>query len=303
MSDVQHMTLLATGFHPHLPEHIYHRDPAEQPSLSSSIARLILERSAWHAWQAHSRLNPHWQPDDEPSNVMDMGTACHRLLLEGDAGRERIVVVEAGDWKTKAAQQARAVARAADLVALLPHTMAQAEAIVTAARAQLKGTELAGILKGGDTELTGIWREEDGVYSRARYDWAAPDRRLIADLKITSTSAQPQAFIRRILDGGLDIQDAHYRRGIEHLCGERPRFAFIVVESDPPFALSMIALDPGWQDLANRKLEMARSTWRKCMEKGTWPGYASRVIHASCPPWHEAQLMERELIRGNEPLL
>ncbi len=37
-----------------------HRDPAPAPSLSSTLARLLLRRSPAHAWHASPRLNPDW---------------------------------------------------------------------------------------------------------------------------------------------------------------------------------------------------------------------------------------------------
>src|SRR3989304_4859845 len=53
--------------------------------------------------------NPAWAP--EATEQTDLGTLAHALLLEQDDSR--LVVVEADDWRTKAARLARDEARAA----------------------------------------------------------------------------------------------------------------------------------------------------------------------------------------------
>src|SRR4051812_43711235 len=59
----------------------YHRDICPEPSLSNSLAGILLSRSPKHAWLAHPRLNPNYKPEE--SKVFDKGSAAHALLLEG----------------------------------------------------------------------------------------------------------------------------------------------------------------------------------------------------------------------------
>src|SRR4051812_45119883 len=87
----------------------YHADPAEQPSLSSTIARRLLDSSPLHAWTEHPKLNPNYKPK-KPRHAFDVGTACHALLLEG---RNAVSVVDAENWKTNAAKALRDEAYAA----------------------------------------------------------------------------------------------------------------------------------------------------------------------------------------------
>ena len=62
-----------------MPEADYHADPCPEPSLSSTLARLMVNRSPRHAWTASPRLNP----DHEPVNkeTFDVGRAAHAVLL------------------------------------------------------------------------------------------------------------------------------------------------------------------------------------------------------------------------------
>lgn len=57
----------------------YHADPCAAPSLSSTLAGLLLNRSPRHAWTAHPRLNPEHQSKD--SKTFDIGRAAHRAVL------------------------------------------------------------------------------------------------------------------------------------------------------------------------------------------------------------------------------
>ena len=86
----------------------YHADPCPEPSLSSSIARLILSHSPLHAWTEHPRLNPNYKPEE--STKFDRGSAAHALLLEGE---DRMAVIPFKDYRKDAAQEARDNARLA----------------------------------------------------------------------------------------------------------------------------------------------------------------------------------------------
>ena len=84
----------------------YHADPCPEPSLSSSIGKLIVGRSPLHAKCAHPRLNPDYQPRE--SGKFDLGSTVHKLILGKGA---EVVAIEADDWRTKAAKEARDTAR------------------------------------------------------------------------------------------------------------------------------------------------------------------------------------------------
>jgi hypothetical protein len=86
------------GLYEGVPETVYHADPVEPgPSLSSSIAKLLVTRSPRHAWHEHPRLRKAKALEVEaPSKAMDIGTAAHKLIL----GRGRdIVEITADDYR------------------------------------------------------------------------------------------------------------------------------------------------------------------------------------------------------------
>src|SRR5262245_29477228 len=110
----------------------YHADPCPAPSLSSSIAKMLCLESAAHAQYAHPRLNPAGAGDDADERF-DIGTAAHALLLEGTTA---IAVIDAKDYRTNAAKDARDAAYAAGLTPLLKARWTDVQAMVAAARAQ-----------------------------------------------------------------------------------------------------------------------------------------------------------------------
>lgn len=271
---------VAGGYRPESAED-YHAD-RDGPSLSSSIAHIILSRSPLHAWFAHPRLNPHYRAEE--SAEFDYGTAAHSLLLEGD--ESGLVVVEADDWRTKAAKELRDAARAAGKTPLLARQIAKVRAMVKAAQQAVADSEIAGAFEGAIAEHSIYWQEGE-IRCKARPDLINDTMRLILDYK-TCANAEPDAFMRAGLSYGYDIQEAFYRRGMKAL-GRDYNFVFLAQEKEPPYACSLVALDPAMQDMAERKVSFALASWQSCLKANRWPGYPNRIAYISPPAWYAAQ--------------
>jgi hypothetical protein len=287
------MTIDAPGIYD-LPAAAYHADPCPEPSLSCSIANLLCHASPAHARQAHPRLNP--DAVDEKREEFDLGTIAHALLLEGSA--DRIAIVDAKDFRTKAAQEARDAAYAAGQLPILAARWVDVQAMVVAARAQLDQHADGGrwMFTGGKPEQTVIW-QEDGLWCRARLDWLRHSSAGVAidDYKTTSGSANPEAWSRAMFDRGADLQAAWYRRAVAALTEQDAPFRYAVQETFPPYALSVISLGPDALLLAEKKVLYALDVWRSCLASNTWPGYPRQTAYAGLPPWEEARWLEREM--------
>jgi hypothetical protein len=268
----------------------YHADQvADQPTLSASIAHLLCTASPLHAWAAHPRLNPDFKREEKQH--YDVGTAAHAILLEGMAAVE---VVDAPDWRTSVAREARDVARENGRIPLLARTLAEVEAMVDAVREQLAVHNAdPPLFTDGKAEQTLVW-EEDSVACRARVDWLRDDWRALDDLKTTSRSANPDAYSRNLFGVGGDVQAAFYVRGMERVFSVTPEFRWCVVESSPPYALSVVAPGPDVLALGTAKVDRAIALWRRCLGQDEWPGYPLDVCYAEMPAWEETRWMERE---------
>lgn len=281
---------LAPGIHT-IPAEDYHRDPTSDPSLSASIAALMCNRSPRHAWTAHPRLNSAHVPTEQAN--FDLGTTAHALLLQG---LDVATVIDATDWRTKAAKDARDEARANGHIPLLVDQWVRVRDMVAAVRDQLATVDAQPpLLTDGRPEQTLIWTEPNGITCRARLDWLRDDYTAVDDFKSTAASAHPRDWARRLWDQGADVQCAMYRRGVQVLTGTEPEFRFVIAETTPPYALSVVSLDPSALALAEEKLDWAIAKWADCLASGDWPAYPSSVEPIEMSGWAEERwVMARE---------
>jgi hypothetical protein len=274
-----------------IPADEYHADPCDKPSLSASIARLLCSHSPLHAWTAHPRLNPDYRPVH--LEKFELGQAAHQVLLEGEAAVE---VVDAKDWRTSEARLARDAARAVGRLPMLADQWAETQAMVAAVRDRIDELDVdPAPFTNGKAEQTIIWEETGGVTCRARLDWLHDDHSCIDDMKTTSRSANPAVWTRSIFSMGYDVQVAAYRSAVRAVTGADPEFRFVVIETTPPYALSVISLGPAALMIAEKKWRFAVETWRRCLERDEWDGYPTGICYAELPAWEEAAWLQREL--------
>lgn len=282
-----------------IPASDYHADNvADTPTLSAGIANLLITASPAHAKANHPKLNPDYQPTHD--DKFSIGTVAHALLLQGMTVAE---VVQADSWRSKAAQEAKADAVARGRVPLLPHQYGAVMGMYDAVAHQLAKLEVAPTpFTAGEPEQTLVW-DEDGVKCRARIDWLHSDLRFVDDLKTTSRYANPEAWQRGALyDHGCDVQAAFYLRGLRaylNYLGDMShpfemQWRWVVVETQPPYALSVIAPGASVLALGDAKVEKALALWRRCLETNEWPAYPRTVVEAELPPWVESRWLERE---------
>lgn len=276
-------------------------DFGPKPTLNASTAGILLNRSPRHAWTQHPRLNPAYQSAD--ASHFDKGSAAHALLLEGE---EIVTVIDAPDWRTKAAKEARAECYANGQTPLLSHQYEEVKAMVDAAKAQLAAHKEIRPFSEGQAEQTCIF-EIDEVLCRCRPDWLADDKLDIADYK-TTTNSHPDAFARAIYNYGYDISEAFSRLAIKQIFSIDARFRFIAQETEAPYALSVIELTPAAKAMGEAKVYRALDLWRQCLESNAWPGYPARTAFVSAPVyeeirWEETKERDMAAVENGEKLL
>lgn len=250
----------------------YHADPCPAPSLSSSIARVLLDRSALHAWQEHPRLGGGGVRVE--ADHLDRGALIHRLVL--GAGSD-IEVVDAKDWRTNAAKTARDGARAAGHIPVLraDYEDARLAAREIAARLRAFGIELTGV-----SERTIAWQEQTAygsIWCRGMLDHLElRDRRVrVYDLK-TSRSAHPRSCARHVIDYGYDVQRAAYVQGVERVFPQyagRVDYVWLFVELEPPYAVLPAVADALMRERGVRRWGDACARWAACLSRESWPSY------------------------------
>lgn len=285
------MQNLPDGIHDGVPM----RDYLLYRGLSASRLNTILQYSPFHAYHDEG---------GEPSDASDMGTAIHDALLEGI---DRIAVIEADDWRTKAAKDARDNARSEGKIPILAHKVAQVTNAVDAAKRFIASSEIAGVFDDGKPEQTIIWKEGE-LICKARPDWLTDERDILLHVKTTQGSAEPSSWIRnQLVPAGYDVAAMFYEMGIfgirtDKECHIGSQSVFLVIEQNAPYGCSLVGLAPAMMDLASRKVERGIRIWQQCKATGKYPSYPAQIHYAEPMPWHLSAEEEIQLHNAYDQL-
>jgi PDDEXK-like uncharacterized protein DUF3799 len=264
-------------------------------ALSASGAWVLAEEcAAKFLWR--SPWNPLWEP--EAKTDFDIGVATHLAVLEPNRQVDSIVLIEAGDYRTTRAREARDAARAEGKVPLLPYQYD----IVRAIAGSIRTHPIAGeAFRGGEAEVTLTWQDpETGVPCKARPDYLPAHSGWLVDLK-TASSANPRTWRDQAFRLGYHARAAWYLDGAETILAKAPEeYWFVIVEKEPPYLVSVVSFDQKsleWGRRANRK---ACTLFARSIAENDWPSYREpgqnreRAFRVSLPPWALYQLQDRE---------
>ena len=288
---------LDTGLHTEIPAERYHADRlAETPTLSSSLAKVILDRTPKHARLAHPRLNPDFEEKSEAK--FSLGSVAHEIVL-GRGGGFEVLAFDA--YTTKAAKEARDAARDAGLTPILEEQFERALCMagnVRAVLAEHDGCEDVFHADHGASEVVAIWRDPGGPLCRAMIDWLTRDAMNLWDLKTTGGGLDDETIGKAIENLGYDTSAAFYLRGMAAILPElagRFGFRWVFVEDEAPHEARIFRPSAEMLAIGDRKAALAIAKWDRCMTSGEWPGWARQVQVAAYPKWGgETRWMPRE---------
>jgi PDDEXK-like uncharacterized protein DUF3799 len=264
-------------------------------ALSASGAWLLAEEcAAKFLWR--SPWNPLYVPEEKTD--FDIGVAVHLAVLEPERQAHSIVLIEAGDYRTTKAREARDAARAAGKVPLLPYQLDIVRAIAGSIRAHPIAAQA---FLGGEAEVTLTWHDEEtGIPCKARPDYLPTHGNWLVDLK-TAASANPRTWRDQAYRLGYHARAAWYLDGAATVIGHRPDdYWFVIVEKEAPYLVSVISFDEealAWGRTANRK---ACARFARAAAANDWPGYREpgqnrdRAFRIPLPPWAIYQLQDRQ---------
>lgn len=273
-----------SGVYYNIHEKNYHADPCPTASFSSSIGAILLNQSPQHAWTAHPKLNPQYEPSTDKK--FDIGNIAHSLFLQGI---DRAHQCDFKDWRTNTAKEMRDAAREEGKVPILTKDYHHIVKMVTIAHNFLETTELKGIMKCGKPEVTFCWQHLRGItepifWCKARLDWLQDDHEVILDYK-TTTIAEPSTFTSKIISVDYHLQAINYQRAVNALLQKVPAYFWLVQEIAQPYGCSLIGLSERMKELGTHRLERAQSIWAECLNTDRWPGYTTRTCFAEPPEW------------------
>lgn len=266
----------------------YRGQPADAMSIASSDAIILTDSTPAH-------LRAAWADDSDDSKEADLGTIIHTLILEPHRKDKAIAVIDAPDWKTKAAQQLRDDARASGRIPILPKHLDQAEGAVTAVFNHSVASEL---LKSGKAEQSWFAKDKTtGLYLKARTDFYTASR-IILDVKSVA-SAAPDFLQRRVYDGGWFQQSPWYCDVVERVEGAPAKgYAWIIVEQKPPHSVVIRRPTDTMLMHGHRLNQKAFATFARCVKENCWPSYSSAVEDLTLPT-HALYRLEEDGVKDD----
>lgn len=280
---------LGVGVHRDVPHVAYHADPCATPSLSSSLAKVLLGKSPLHAWHQHPRLGGGGAR--EASDAMDRGSVIHDLLLGKGA---EYAVLDFPDWRTQLSKDQRLMERAAGRIPILAGPFADCLKAAALIRERMPS------LDGADTELTLVWEASalgSVALCRARFDaWIGRDA-TIWDIK-TTDDVRRATEPRNILASGLHISAAAYLDAAETVWPDlagRVSFRWLFAETGDPRDVVEATPAGDLLELGRKQWRRAVDLWARCLAADSWPGVAGgRTMRIEAPPWALANDLEEQ---------
>jgi hypothetical protein len=276
-----------------LDEASYHGDPVVGGSLSHSGARRLLAPSCPAKFD-HERRNGRAEKPE-----FDFGKAAHHEVLGAGAD---LCVIDAPDWRTKAAREQRDEAYAEGRTPLLVDEYEVVRRMAAALRAHPFASALFDAEIGRPERSLFGRDEQTGVMLRARFDYLDNDadqpdggRLLIPDYK-TARSADTASVERALHEygyasGGAWYGDLAKRLG---LC-ERYAFLLVVQEKAAPFLVNVVDVSQMALTIGRYRNRQAVDLYARCVEAGRWPGYEGfdqTIPNVSLPAWVERAYFE-----------
>jgi hypothetical protein len=253
------------------------------PALSYSGAKDLMRSPALFAWRLeHPRAD---------SMEFDVGHATEAQLL-GAGGPVAVARDNDGkpfrDWRTKAAQEFAAKARADGATPLLLEQADAVDRMVTAVRTHPQAGTLFEPGR-GHAQVSVFWTDDETqTAQRARLDWLIVEgddgRPEVVDLK-TTTDVRRRALTKTIDEHRYHWQAPHYLTGLAAHGVDDARFRFVFVEKSPPHLVRVVELDDDAWHTGARWMAAARRLYARCLAAGDWPAYPPRTEVIGLPAY------------------
>jgi hypothetical protein len=146
--------------------------------------------------------------------------------------------------------------------------------------------EARAILSAQGSNEVSCWKVEDDtkLLLKGRADRVTTDAAgftVVADLKtVQRGEGDIESFAKSIFNWGYHIQAAFY----QDLFGAS-FFVFIVIEKEPPFAVTCYSLDAESIQLGRNKYQQWLRQIAECQASGVWPGYPQGIRSIGLTEW------------------
>lgn len=231
--------------------------PARELRLSPWLAKILLQKSPKHAYEATTNRD-----SNESSDSQRLGKAVDRLVF--GTGDEIVIKTKRGEKEQRGQ------------ILVSESEFDQAKKVAAAVVSYAPG------LCGTGRPQEKLRWESCGVICSGRPDHIDDDYCQVTDLK-TAHDLSDDAVVKAIELYGYDIQAAAYLEAANHLFRwvQPPSFRFVFVETAAPYDVRIIEPGPDMLQSGAKLWNQAKATWKRCLASGEWPGRGNATLSNS----------------------
>lgn len=266
------------------PDPAYRREPGE----NQSHLKHILKSPAHYKASKQRRFNA--------SVFMDIGSALHCKVLEGDEEFSNRFVLKPGDLSlaTKEGKEWKVANKSKTVLSNSDKDMAWDSVHgMSKSLQQLDWFDPTQADYRKFNELSIYW-EKDGVECKARLDRLVDDgdRLLVLDLK-TTDSIEPSVFEKKVA-GGMNyiFQAAWYAEAAELAFKKPAEFIFVAIERQQPWSVGIFQVSPGMMEEGQAQIKEARRRLVECRKTKVWPSPEVSTNLLQLPRWYSSPISE-----------
>ena len=245
----------------------------ERSEVSASMIKTVVNKTPLHLKA----------PPKPETPAMKIGTMVHAAILEPELFYRDYAIFD-GDRRTKAGKEEWSNIQHNGLIPVTPAEFEMAERMNESVR---KLEDVQEILEdfGCVFEPSCFYQDPTtGMACRFRPDAWHKEADVILDVK-TCQDASPGAFAKDIAKFGYHIQAAHYCEGVAQITGVWPKFIFLAVEKEAPYAAAQYELDELTLSEGQSARMMGLRAIQQAREDDEWVGYPPNVQTLQIPRW------------------
>lgn len=260
-------------------ERMSNKDYRDHVGISSTELKRMIKSPAHYKY-----YKEHPVESDSPSLLF--GRAAHKYILETYDFYNEFSVMPILDRRTKAGKEmyAQFVAENEGKDIITQEQFEQIEEM----RNSMLATPYVSKLILGDHEVSYFAKDEDtGLDIKARPDSINHKIGVIVDYK-TCDNAETNAFMKKAIDLGYDLQAAYYCDIAKYNTGIDYKFVFIAQEKRPPYAVNILEADDYFMASGRELYKEMLQVYKECSETGNWYGYLgseNEINSLSVPKW------------------
>jgi len=220
-------------------------------------------------------------PVKKETKALSLGTLIHSYLETGSLDN---FIIMPKFRRTKEALEEKAAWLEANVEKYVC-TEDQMEAIHAAAASVERNGTVKQLLSISQKEV-GCIAELHGHKCKGMLDLVSTEGNIIADIKTTRRHTTYD-FSRDCVEYGTPFQLAFYRMLYKQTTGRWPMVAIIVVETLPPYDLTLYWPSYSFIEFGNERVEQAFKILDRCLENGHFPGKQTEIggMPLELPRW------------------